>query len=106
MALDRPHRQRIQQPEWATSRFPPAGFHLDAVDHTQNFLDCVKSRRTPICPIQEALRTVTVAHLANAAFRTGRRELRWDPDKQAVIDAPDAEALLIRAYRSPWQLPA
>lgn len=96
----------FSNPEWASLPFSTGGFYLDAVDHTQNFLDCVKSRRTPICPIQEALRTVTVAHLANAAFRSGRRELRWDPDKQAVLDAPDAEALLIRAYRSPWQLPA
>ncbi len=92
--------------EWATVPFSTAGFHLDAVDHTQNFIDCVRSRQTPICPINEALRTVTVAHLANAAFRSGRSELRWDPERQAVIDAPDAEALLIRAYRSPWQLPA
>ena len=92
--------------EWATVSFPTDGFHLDAVDHTQNFIDCVKSRKTPICPIQEALLTVTVAHLANAAFRSGRSELQWDPERQAVVDAPDAAALLTRAYRSPWQLPA
>jgi predicted dehydrogenase len=95
----------FSNPEWATMPFSTCAFHLDPVNHTQNFLDCVKSRQTPICPISEALRTVSVAHLGNAAFRTGRSELQWDPDQQVVIGAPDAEAILTRAYRSPWQLP-
>ena len=96
----------FSRPEWASVPFPTSGFHLDLVNHTQNFIDCVRSRKTPICPIQEALRTVTVAHLANAAYRSGRSELQWDPERQTVVDAPDATALLTRAYRSPWQLPA
>jgi predicted dehydrogenase len=95
----------FSSPELGTLPLPTNGFRLEAVDHTRNFLDCVKSRQTPICPIDEALRTVSVAHLANACFRTGRKELQWDPDKQEVIDAPEADSLLRRAYRSPWQLP-
>jgi predicted dehydrogenase len=93
-------------PEFATMSFPTCGFHLDStVNHTQNFLNCVASRQTPICPIDQALRVVTVAHLANLCFRTGRSELNWDPDAQQVIDAPDAAALLRRDYRAPWSLP-
>jgi len=98
-------KNEFSNPEWATIKFPTSGFHLEPVDHTQNFIDCVKSRKTPICPINEALRTATVAHLGNAAFRTGRSELKWDPDKQVVIDAPETNGILTRAYRSPWQLP-
>jgi predicted dehydrogenase len=96
----------FSDPELGRVAFPSTGFCLTPGSHTKNFLDCVQSRQTPICPIDQALRTVSVAHLANAAFRTGRSELQWDPDKQEVIDAPDAAALLQRAYRSPWQLPA
>lgn len=92
-------------PELATIPIPTNGYHLEPVNHTLNFINCVKSRQTPICPIHEALRTVSVAHLANACFRTGRSELQWDPDKQEVINAPDADGILRRAYRSPWQLP-
>jgi len=95
----------VSNPEWLTVQFPTNGFHLDPIGHTENFLDCVASRKIPICPIEEAHRAVSVAHLANAAFRTGRSELRWDPDAQQVIDAPDAQGILTRAYRSPWQLP-
>jgi predicted dehydrogenase len=92
-------------PEFGTLALPTNGFHLTPIDHTSNFLDCVKSRQTPICPVEEALRTVTVAHLANACFRTGRTELEWDPEKQEVINAPEADRMLRRAYRGPWQLP-
>jgi predicted dehydrogenase len=84
---------------------PTNGFCLEAVDHTSNFLNCVQNRQTPICPIDEAFRTVSVAHLANACFRTGLKEVRWDPDKQEIIDSPEAAAMLVRPYRSPWQLP-
>ncbi|HVE15483.1 MAG TPA: hypothetical protein VNB29_02045, partial [Chthoniobacterales bacterium] len=73
--------------------------------HWTNFLDCVVSGETPICPIQEAHRSVSVAHLANLAFRTGRSRLDWDPVAQRLINAPDAERLFSRDYRSPWQLP-
>jgi predicted dehydrogenase len=92
-------------PEFAEMTFPADKFHLTPQSHTQNFLNCVVSRQTPICPIDQALRVVTVAHLANAAFRTGRSELKWNPDTQEVIDAPDAASILRRDYRSPWSLP-
>jgi predicted dehydrogenase len=95
----------FSNPAFQTMSFPSNGFRLENTNHTKNFLDCVRSRKTPICPIDEALRTVSVAHLANAAFRTGRSELRWDPDKQEVIDAPETHSILYRDYRAPWKLP-
>ena len=98
-------QSEYSNPDWATVSFPSDGFRLELVNHTQNFLDCVKSRKTPICPIDEALSTVSVAHLGNAAFRTGRSEFQWDPDTQEAINAPDVTSILTRAYRSPWQLP-
>jgi predicted dehydrogenase len=99
-------KSEFSSPAFQTAIFPSTGFCLEPVNHTKNFMNAVRTRQKPICPIDEALRTVTVAHLANAAFRTGRSELRWDPEKQEVIDAPDTHGILYRAYRSPWQLPA
>lgn len=78
----------------------------DGTGHFGNFLDCVATRRNPRCPVEEAHRVVTVAHLANLAFRTGRSELRWDAAAERLVDAPDAQRLLARAYRAPWHLPA
>jgi predicted dehydrogenase len=41
------------------------------IAHIQNFLDCVRSRKTPNAPIQSAVAIARAAHLANTAYRTG-----------------------------------
>jgi hypothetical protein len=38
------------------------------------------------------------------ALRLGR-SLRWDGEKGEVIGDPEANALLERPYRAPWQYP-
>lgn len=89
-----------------TMPLPSQAFRLDdSSGHMENFLDCIRTRETPRCPAEEGHRSASVAHLANLAFRTGRSELKWNPEEERVIDAPDADRLLARAYRAPWQLP-
>lgn len=46
--------------------------------HMQNFLDCMKSRKTPNSPVELANRVLVGAHLANESFRSGKR-VNWDP---------------------------
>jgi predicted dehydrogenase len=41
--------------------------------HQRNFLDCVRSRKEPNCPIEVAAAAVTGPHLANIAFREDRK---------------------------------
>jgi predicted dehydrogenase len=41
--------------------------------HQQNFLDCVRSRKEPNCPIEIAAAAVTGPHLANIAYRGDRK---------------------------------
>ena len=43
------------------------------VDHMANFLDCVRTRKTPNAPIQIAVAAANAAHLGNAAMRRGQR---------------------------------
>ncbi|HKB90011.1 MAG TPA: Gfo/Idh/MocA family oxidoreductase [Opitutaceae bacterium] len=97
----------FSSPLLRTVPIPSTGWRIPdrTTSHRQNFFDCIVSRQTPRCPIQEAHRVVSVAHLANLAFRTGRSELQWDPDQQKVVNAPEVEQLMTRAYRGPWQLP-
>ena len=85
---------------------PSNGFHCTTGGHMQNFLECVRSRRTPVCPIWEAHHVASAAHLANAAFRSGRSEVTFDPKSEKIVGAPDADSLLHRIYREPWILPA
>lgn len=102
-------RRGIQysSPRFATLPLPSDSFRIsDALTgHRENWAQCIRTRRTPVAPAAECHRTSTVAALANIAFRTGRSELKWNPDTEQIIDAPDAQALLTRAYRAPWQLP-
>lgn len=74
-----------------------------SADHRRNFLKCVRSRREPICPVEVGHRSVTVCHLANIASWL-RRPLRWDPERETFADDPEADRLLERPMRAPWQL--
>jgi predicted dehydrogenase len=41
--------------------------------HAQNFLDCIKSRQEPTCPVEVGASAVAGPHLANIAFLKGRQ---------------------------------
>ena len=44
--------------------------------HQQNFLDCIRSRKEPNCPVEIAAAAVAGPHMANIAYRQGRRVVR------------------------------
>jgi predicted dehydrogenase len=69
--------------------------------HARNFLECVRSRRDPISDLEGAHRVATTCHLANLSLRLGRK-LRWDSVRETVLADHEAEALLERPYRAPW----
>ncbi len=71
------------------------------VAHARNFLDCVKSRKEPNSDLESGHRIVTVCHLANISLRTGRK-IRWDAEKEEIIGDSEANAMLERPYRAPW----
>jgi predicted dehydrogenase len=86
-------------------RIPSDGFRCTSVNHLENFLECVRSRREPVCPIADGHCVAAVAHLANAAFRSGRSSVRFDAQTLRITGAPDADALLQPVFRAPWILP-
>jgi predicted dehydrogenase len=51
--------------------------------HLQNWLDCIRSRKTPNAHIRVAHQAARTAHIANAAMRAGRR-VRWDPKSEKL----------------------
>ena len=71
------------------------------VQHTRNFLECMKSRREPNSDLESSHRVATVCHLANISLRTGRK-LRWDAEKEEISGDSEASAMLVRPYRAPW----
>jgi predicted dehydrogenase len=73
--------------------------------HVKNFIECVRSRKPPICEIESGHNVALVAHMGNIAYRTGK-QLHWDQAKGKFKDNQEANALLKPEYRSPWKFPA
>lgn len=69
----------------------------------RDFLDCVKSRKTPLCTLEEGHRSTSFAHLANIALATKER-LQWDAKNEKFTNSKVANELLHYNYRKPWKL--
>jgi len=72
-------------------------------DHTQNFLDCVKSRKETITPVEIAHRSISVGLLGEIAMLTGEK-LQWNPEKEIFLNSDKANRLLSRPMRAPWHM--
>jgi predicted dehydrogenase len=73
--------------------------------HQRDWLNCVRSRKRPICDVEIGAGSVTVCHLGNLAY-WNRRKLRWDPKKWQFVNDAEANAWIDRERRDPYQLPA
>ena len=82
----------------------PDEVHLyESRSHMGNYLECVRTRATTVCPIEVAVRSDMICHLSDIAMRLGR-PLRWDPDAERFADDAAANRKLTRAMRAPWQV--
>lgn len=75
---------------------------LDVSEHARNFFDCVKNRKLPVCNHRVMLHSHAAAHAAAIAWVLGRK-LRFDPDKLRFPDQPEANMLVARPERNPWE---
>ena len=73
--------------------------------HHANWLECIKSRKLPICDVSIGHHSAVVCHLGNIAVRTGKK-VTWDPVKEQIIGDTELSKWTTKAYRSPWKLPA
>jgi predicted dehydrogenase len=80
--------------------------HLpQAKSHHDDWLDCIKSRKRPICDVEIGARSVTVCHLGNLAYWNHCR-LRWDPIAWRFVDGYGSNTWLDREHRHPYGLPS
>jgi predicted dehydrogenase len=75
----------------------------ESAEHRRNFLDCVKSRKPTITPVETAHHSTIPGHLGLISMLTGRK-VKWDVAQEKIVDDAGATALLTRPYRAPWQL--
>jgi hypothetical protein len=69
--------------------------------HMAEFLEAVRTRRQPGCPVEEGLRSTTAVKLAMIAYDTASK-VTWDAAKEEIPGNPPAARLLKRGYRAPW----
>jgi predicted dehydrogenase len=69
----------------------------------RDFLDCIKSRNTPLCTLEDGHRSTSFAHLANIALATKER-LEWDAVNEKFTNSEAANKMLHYEYRKPWKL--
>jgi hypothetical protein len=82
----------------------PNAIHLyNSYSHTKDFLDCMRSRKEPICDVEIGCRSVTVCHLGNLAY-WNHRHLYWDPVKEQFLRDDEANQWLDRPKRGPWKV--
>jgi predicted dehydrogenase len=71
--------------------------------HVRNFIDCVKSRKEPVCPVEMAIRCDTIAHMVDVTART-KRVITWDPKTEQIIGDAEAAKMVTRPYRDEWKI--
>ncbi len=82
----------------------PSEVHLyESRNHEGNWIDCIRSGKTPICPAEIGHRTATICHLSGIAERLGR-PIRWDPLEEKILNDKEAERWIDRPRRAPYVL--
>jgi predicted dehydrogenase len=72
-------------------------------NHQRNFLDCVKSRKPTITPVETAHHSAIPGHLGLVSMLVGRK-IQWNSAKEVIVGDQEASKLLSRPYRAPCKL--
>jgi len=95
------------KPEWKEWKQIPDEVRkvklYESRNHYRNFLDCVKSGKPTITPVETAHHSAIPGHLGLIAMLVGTK-IRWDAKKEQIIGNEEASKLLRREYRAPWKL--
>jgi predicted dehydrogenase len=72
-------------------------------NHMENFLQCIRSRRDPVAPVEVCHAATTISLVADIATRAGRK-LVWDWSKERFVGDELANRMLSRTLRQPWHV--
>lgn len=71
--------------------------------HMENFINCVRTRATPISDVPSHVRAMDTLHLANISVRLGRK-VEWDPKAGQIIGDEQARAMQTREARAGYEI--
>jgi len=72
-------------------------------EHHGNWLDCVKSRKQPIAPVEVGHRSCSTCIVHSIAMKT-KRILYWNATDERFINDDEANGLLNRPHRAPYTI--
>ncbi|AMY11323.1 Inositol 2-dehydrogenase [Luteitalea pratensis] len=72
--------------------------------HMKNLLACIESGNRPVADIEQGYMSTTACILANHSMKLGR-SITWDAAAGRVAGDEEANRLLARPYRAPWDHP-
>ena len=72
-------------------------------DHMGNFLECMRSRKEPIAPVEAGHRSNSVCVIHHIAMKL-KRKLKWNPDAECFINDDEANKMLDFTHRKKWQV--
>jgi len=81
----------------------PGEIHLKSANLGADFIKCVKTRATTVGPIDDAVYSDIMSHIADIAIRL-KRPVKWDPSKEVIVGDAEATKMLSRPIRSPWSI--
>lgn len=74
-------------------------------EHQENFVQCVRSRKTPNADVEEGHLSTLLVHYAMISYRLGGEKLRIDAKTQEIVGNTAAMELFRREGRDPWRVP-
>jgi predicted dehydrogenase len=93
-------------PKIITSKIGPDDIHLyESDDQHGNWLECVKTRKQPISPIEIGHRVCSTCLLHHITMKLGRK-VKWDPMRERFINDDEANSMLSRPQRWPYMIEA
>ncbi len=89
-------------PSILTSVIGPDEIHLEKIDDQHgNWLDCIKTRKKPISPIEKGHKACAICLISDIAMQVDRK-LNWNPDTEMFINDDEANSMLRREQRKPY----
>lgn len=79
------------------------GYFPDEAHH-RNFIECIRSRKTPNAPIDKGVLSAAMINLANLSYRSGKKMLGFDAATGTITGNAEAAALDKRVYRKGYEL--
>jgi predicted dehydrogenase len=89
-----------------TVKIKPDEIRLDAGavgSHYDNFIQCVRSRKDPIAPVEAGRQASCLGMIAEISIKLGR-SLKWNSKAEKFVGDDQANRLLSAPMRSPWHL--